>query len=172
MTTISRTFTVDPSPEVVVGYLKDFANAEEWDPGTEECRRLDDGPVQVGSRWHNRSKIAGVSTELVYELVELSDSRLRFRGENETARTIDTIDVVPSGAGSEITYEAEIELQGAAKLATPVVKLVFEKIGSDTEDDMVAVLNRLPGGRLGDQAGKIVAEGDAIADPDGPTDRS
>ena len=50
---------------------------------------------------------------------------------------------VPSGSGSEITYEAVIEMSGAAKLATPVVKLVFEKIGSDTEDDMVTVLNRL-----------------------------
>ena len=48
-----------------------------------------------------------------------------------------------SGSGSEITYEAVIEMSGAAKLATPVVKLVFEKIGSDTEDDMVTVLNRL-----------------------------
>ena len=143
MTEISRTFTVETAPPTVLAYLEDFANAEEWDPGTEECRRLDEGPVQVGSRWHNRSKIAGVSTELVYELVELSDSRLRFRGENETARTIDTIDVVPSGAGSEITYEAEIELKGAAKVATPVVKVVFEKIGSDTEDDMTTVLNRL-----------------------------
>ena len=36
-------------------------------------------------------------------------------------------------------------MSGAAKLATPVVKVVFEKIGSDTEDDMTVVLNRLGG---------------------------
>lgn len=143
MTTISRTFTVDPQPAVVLDYLKDFSNAEAWDPGTETCVRLDAGPVAVGSTWKNTSKIAGVSTELVYELVELTDAKVVFRGKNETAETTDTIEVVASGAGSEITYTAVIEMSGAAKLATPVVKLVFEKIGSDTEDDMVTVLNRL-----------------------------
>ena len=50
---------------------------------------------------------------------------------------------MPHGDGSEITYEAVIEMSGAAKLAAPVVKLVFEKIGSDTEDDMSDVLNGL-----------------------------
>lgn len=143
MTKISRTFTVEPTPAVVLDYLKDFSHAEEWDPGTEECRRLDAGPVAVGSRWHNTSKIAGVSTELEYELKELTDAKVVFVGTNETATSTDTITVVPAGTGSEITYDADIELKGAAKLATPVVKLVFEKIGSDTEDDMVSVINKL-----------------------------
>ena len=143
MTTISRTFTVTPAPSVVLDYLKDFSHAEEWDPGTEKCERLDSGPVAVGSRWHNTSKIAGVSTELEYELTELTESTVVFAGSNDSASTTDTITVLPSGSGSEITYVADIEMSGAAKLATPVVKLVFEKIGSDTEDDMITVLNRL-----------------------------
>lgn len=143
MTHISRTFTVTSPPEVVLGYLKDFSHAEEWDPGTETCQRLDSGPVTVGSRWHNTSKIAGVSTELEYELKELTDTKVVFAGSNDTATTIDTITVLPAARGSEITYDADIELSGAAKLATPVVKLVFEKIGSDTEEDMITVLNRL-----------------------------
>jgi carbon monoxide dehydrogenase subunit G len=143
MTKISRTFTVTPQPSTVIDYLKDFSHAEEWDPGTESCTRNDDGPVQVGSTWHNTSKIAGASTELTYELVELTESRVVFKGENDTATTTDEIEVVPSGDGSEITYTADIVLKGAAKVATPVTKLVFEKIGSDTEDDMVTVLNRL-----------------------------
>ena len=130
MTTVSRTFDVHPQPAVVIDYLKDFGNAEQWDPGTESCTRQDSGPVQVGSSWHNVSKIAGVTTELTYTLQELTD---------------DTITVVPSpaGTGSRITYDAEIRLKGAAKVADPVMKIVFEKIGSDTEDDMTTVLNRL-----------------------------
>lgn len=143
MTKISRTFTVTPAPATVIGYLKDFSHATEWDPGTEACERNGSGPVQVGSTWHNTSKIAGVSTELTYELTELTDSRIQFVGTNETATSTDTIDIVPSGSGSEITYEANIEMKGAAKLATPFVKVVFEKIGNDTEEDMVTVLNRL-----------------------------
>jgi carbon monoxide dehydrogenase subunit G len=147
MTNVSRTFDVRPQPAVVIDYLKDFGNAEEWDPGTESCRRQDTGPVQVGSTWHNVSKIAGVSTELDYRLESLSAETIVFKGHNESATSTDTITVVPSpeGFGSRVTYEAHIEMKGLAKLADPVMKVVFEKVGSDTEDDMVTVLNRLDG---------------------------
>ncbi|HSU03429.1 MAG TPA: SRPBCC family protein [Nocardioides sp.] len=147
MTTVSRTFDVRPEPAVVVDYLKDFSNAEEWDPGTETCTRTDSGPVAVGSTWHNTSKIAGVSTELDYRLESLTSDTIVFTGHNDTATSTDTITVVPNpeGAGSRITYEANIEMKGMAKLVDPIMKLVFEKVGSDTEDDMVAALNRLGG---------------------------
>ena len=144
MTTIERTFTVGAAPEAVLDYLKDFSRAEEWDPGTERCVRTDDGPVGVGSTWHNESKIAGLSTELTYRLAELTDDRLVFVGGNDSASTKDTITVRRSGAGSEITYRADIEIEGiAGKLAAPATKLVFEKIGRDTEHRLTEVLNRL-----------------------------
>lgn len=143
MTTVSRTFTVKPAPAVVLDYLRDFSHAEEWDPGTVSCTRNDSGPVQVGSTWHNVSKIAGISTELTYELVRSTEDTVELVGTNETARSTDTITVVPHGEGSEVTYQAVIEMHGAAKLASPLVKLVFEKVGNDTEDDMVRVLDGL-----------------------------
>jgi carbon monoxide dehydrogenase subunit G len=143
MTTVTRTFTVRPAPQTVLDYLKDFGHAEEWDPGTERCERLDSGPVVVGSRWHNVSKIAGMSTELTYELTALTDRQIVLVGTNDTATSTDTITVVPHAEGSEVTYEAVIEMKGAAKLASPLVKVVFEKIGSDTQEDMKQVLDRL-----------------------------
>ncbi|MAY97042.1 SRPBCC family protein [uncultured Nocardioides sp.] len=145
MPTVSRTFTVKPTPDVVVDYLADFTHAEEWDPGTESCTRLDSGPIQVGSRFHNESKIAGVSTELVYELVTLDADKVVLRGENDSATSTDTITVTPKDGGSEITYEAVIEAKGVGKLAEPLMKLVFERIGSETEEKMTEVLNRLAG---------------------------
>ena len=145
MPTVSRTFTVKPTPDVVVDYLADFTHAEEWDPGTESCTRLDSGPIQVGSRFHNESKIAGVSTELVYELVTLDADKVVLRGENDSATSTDTITVTPKDGGSEITYEAVIEAKGVGKLAEPLMKLVFERIGSETEKKMTVVLNRLAG---------------------------
>jgi len=142
---VSRTFTVKPTPDVVVDYLADFTHAEEWDPGTESCTRLDTGPIQVGSRFHNESKIAGVSTELVYELVTLDADKVVLRGENDSATSTDTITVTPKDGGSEITYEAVIEAKGVGKLAEPLMKLVFERIGSETEEKMTEVLDRLAG---------------------------
>jgi carbon monoxide dehydrogenase subunit G len=143
VTTVSRTFTVDATPEVVVPYLADFAHAEEWDPGTVRCVRNQDGPVAVGATWHNTSKIAGISTELTYTLEELTDARIVLVGRNDTATSTETIEVADSGAGSSITYTNELHFNGAAKLAAPLGKLVFEKLGNDTEKQLVKTLDAL-----------------------------
>lgn len=143
MPTVSRTFVVQPDPATVVDYLKDFSNAEAWDPGTVSCTREDTNPVQVGSRFHNVSKIAGVSTELDYRLESLTAGTIVFVGENDSALSTDTITVRPHASGSEITYEAVIEPKGIGKLAEPVMKLVFERIGTKTEQQMTEVLNQL-----------------------------
>lgn len=141
MPSVTRTFTVRPAPAAVIDYLKDFANAEEWDPGTESCTRVGDGPVAVGSRWHNVSKIAGVTTELDYELTELTDSRVVLVGRNDSATSTDTITVLPSGEGSEITYHADLDMHGLANLAAPAMKLVFEKLADDTEEQLTRALD-------------------------------
>ncbi|MEO3935391.1 SRPBCC family protein [Dermatophilaceae bacterium Soc4.6] len=144
MPTVSRTFTVTPPPQQVLDYLADFGNAPQWDPGTETCRQNGAGPVEVGTSWHNVSTVVGVTTELTYTLREKAPDHIVLVGENDSSTSTDTITVVPVGTGSEITYTAELEMHGAAKLATPVMKLVFEKLASDTEEQMTTVLNALP----------------------------
>lgn len=144
MPTVSRTFNVNPPPATVVDYLKDFSHAEEWDPGTRICTRSDSGPVAEGASWHNVSNIFGVKAELDYVLSELSDSTLVFVGTNKSSTSTDTITVEPEGAGSKLSYRADLEMNGAAKLLNPVMKLVFEKLANDTEKQMVSVLNGLP----------------------------
>ncbi len=140
MPSVTRSFTVRRDPAAVIDYLKDFGNAAEWDPGTESCTRIGDGPVAVGARWHNVSKIAGVTTELEYELTELTDSRVVLVGRNDGATSTDTITVLPTAEGSEITYHADLDMHGLANLAAPAMKLVFEKLANDTEDQLTRVL--------------------------------
>lgn len=140
---MSRTFAVDPAPSLVIDYLKDFSNAEEWDPGTVSCTRQGIGPIEVGTTFHNVSKIAGVETELTYELTELTAGSVVLEGENDSATSVDTITVVPHGTGSEVTYTAVIEAKGIGKLAEPLMKLVFERVGTKTEQQMTEVLNSL-----------------------------
>ncbi len=143
MTTVSRTFTVDAPPQIVVPYLADFAHAVQWDPGTVRCERIDDGPVTVGSSWRNTSKIVGISTELTYSLDQLSDERIVLVGRNDTATSTETIDVTRSGTGSRVTYTNVLQFKGFAKLAAPLGKIVFEKLGHDTEKQLVERLNAL-----------------------------
>ena len=143
MPTVERTFTVTPPPTTVLEYLKDFSHTNEWDPGTDSTTRNGSGPIEVGSTWHNKSTIVGISTELEYTLTEATDDRLVFVGRNDTATTTDTITVVPEGSGSRLTYHVDLDMHGMAQLASPAIKLVFEKVASDTEKQLTEVLNRL-----------------------------
>ena len=132
MVHVVRTFTVTTPPQQALDYLADFANATAWDPGTVSCTRTDSGPVQVGAVWHNTSKILGVETELDYTLEHRDDERIELVGRNKTATANDVITVRPAGSGSEITYDATVELHGMAKLGAPVMQLEFEKLGNET----------------------------------------
>jgi carbon monoxide dehydrogenase subunit G len=143
MTTVSRTFTVDVAPEIVVPYLADFAHAEQWDPGTVRCVRDGDGPVTVGSTWRNTSKIVGISTELTYTLEQLTDARVVLVGRNDTATSTETIEIADSAMGSRITYTNDLQFNGVARLAAPLGKVVFEKLANDTEKQLVKTLNAL-----------------------------
>lgn len=135
--------TVIASPDRVVNYLMDFANAEEWDAGTQRCTRNNAGPIRPGSSWHNVSKIFGLTTELTYTLEELSDRTMVFVGKNRGSTSRDTINVDPAGSGSVVTYRADLTMHGAAKLFSPLMKIVFGKLASDTEKQMSTVLNEL-----------------------------
>ncbi|MFC5286386.1 SRPBCC family protein [Actinokineospora guangxiensis] len=139
---MSRKFTVAKSPSEVVDYLRDFARAEEWDPGTVSCTRKDDGPVRVGSTWRNVSKFLGQETELTYELTKAGPDHLQFVGRNKTATSTDDIAIEPGSAPgtTEITYRAHIEFNGVAKLATPVAKVAMERLGDETEESLRRIL--------------------------------
>ncbi len=143
MITVSRTFAVDAAADAVLDYLKDFGHAVEWDPGTQSCTRTDSGPIQVGAQWHNVSKILGVTAELTYTLEKLESDTIVLVGRNDKSTSTDTITVRPAADGTELTYRAELEMHGLAKLTTPVMKLEFEKLANETEKQLTEVLTGL-----------------------------
>ena len=104
MVDVSRTFTVRQPREVIVAYLRDFAHAEQWDPGTVECTQEDDGPIALGTRWHNKSKLYGISTELTYELTRDDPNHIVFSGSNKTATTSDDLSFTDRGDGTTVSY--------------------------------------------------------------------
>lgn len=143
MVQVSRTFVVDKPVEVVVAFLADFGNAVQWDPGTVRCTRTDDGPVRVGATWLNVSKVLGRETELSYRLERLEPGRVTLVGTNKTATSTDDITVRPAPGGSELTYHATVDLHGAAKIAAPIMKLEFERLGNLTEKQIQAAVSQL-----------------------------
>ncbi|MFF0483033.1 SRPBCC family protein [Streptomyces sp. NPDC004435] len=137
MISVERVLVVGlPLPEFV-SYMEDFAHAEEWDPGTVSCVRLDDGPVREGARWRNKSVFRGRTSELEYRLDVRESARLVFIGENKTVTAVDDLRFEPEGNGTRLTYRASLTFKGLAKLATPFLRSEFERLAD-------GVATRLP----------------------------
>jgi hypothetical protein len=84
-----------------------------------------------------------VTAKSTYTLKKLTESTLVFVGDNNSSRSTDTITVDTAGTGSLVTYRADLEMKGAAKVLNPVMKIVFEKLANDTEKQLTTVLNGL-----------------------------
>ena len=144
MVDVSRSITVPTALPKVVSYLKDFANAESWDPGTVSCTQTTGGPVEVGTEWRNVSEFRGRETTLTYRLDAVADDRLVFVGKNKTATSTDTLSfTAPDGGGTTITYHAHVVFHGLAKLADPFMKKEFDRLGDELVGTMTTALEKL-----------------------------
>lgn len=146
MLTAHRVFTTPTPPDVVYAFLSDFANAEQWDPGTVECSRVD-GDGGVGTTYRNVSSFLGRQTELVYVATELEPPTLvHFVGTNDQFTGHDKISMRASGAGTEVTYDAQFEFKGAAKVAIPLVAVYLPLLAKKTIAQLSRTLDGLRAG--------------------------
>jgi len=117
--------------EDVFAYLSDFSTTQEWDPGVAEARRLDEGPIAVGSRFNVVAEFMGRKTPLVYVVVAYdAPHSITLRGDNATVISLDTIAFEPTAAGgTRVSYDADLKLKGPLAIGDPLLKLVFNRIG-------------------------------------------
>src|SRR3954447_5474763 len=136
MVSARRTFTTSTPPDVVHAYLADFTHAEEWDPGTVECTRLD-GDGGVGTRYRNVSSFLGRKTTVEYVTEELDPpTYVHFRGHNEQFTGHDRIRLAASGSGPGARYDADLDFSGASRIAVPLVRLYLPFLADKTARQM------------------------------------
>lgn len=138
---IVRTLTVQRPIDEVFAYLQDFTNTEEWDPGTVRTVRQS-GDGGVGTTYHNVSKFLGRETELIYVVEEVAAPTLfKLRGENKTLVAHDTMSMRVVGPNStELTYRAEFDFKGMARLVAPLTAPAFWRLGNQAEERLRTVL--------------------------------
>lgn len=138
MPTYTATVPSTRPADEVFAYLADFRSVAEWDPSISESTHTNDGePIQVGAQYHVVTSTLGHDTPMEYETVELErPSRIVLRGENDSAISTDTITIVDTADGCEVTYEADIELKGARKLAEPVAAVGLKRLGDKAKQGL------------------------------------
>ena len=137
--------TVDSArpAEATFAYMANFANVSEWDPTAVEARALQEGEPALGSRFFVRVRWLGRDLPLTYEIVAYEPPRrLVLRAENATSVSEDTVEVEPRGEGSRLTYDARVELKGAARLLDPLLGLAFRRLGDNAAAGLRRELGR------------------------------
>ena len=143
MPSVERTVTVQKPIEQVWAYLSDFRTSEEWDPPSVTTTRTS-GEGGVGTTYHNVSQLAGSETEVDYTVTEyVEHERFQLRGDAGSIQLLDTITFAASGSETSVTYHAEFEPTGAAKLAEPfmppALALLANKVASSLEEHLAAL---------------------------------
>jgi hypothetical protein len=133
-----------PRPiEEVFAYMADFSNASEWDPSAIEASGVNGPAPSVGARYEVTSRFLGREVPLTYEIVELdSPRRVVLRAENDSVVSEDEMSFrkLPDG-GTELTYDADLRLKGAARLADPLFGLAFRRLCERARSRMQEVLS-------------------------------
>ncbi len=142
MASYAMSVRTDRPVDEVFAYMSDLTNFSDWDPGVSRA-------VQV--------KGSGPGPDAEFEL-DASGSTLRYvvqeyapprkvvaTARNRFITSVDTITVEPDGAGSVVTYDADLVLNGVLKVGDPFLKLAFNRIGGKAADGLV---DKLDGTRI------------------------
>jgi carbon monoxide dehydrogenase subunit G len=133
-------------PEDAFDLLADFARTQDWDPGVVEAVRLDDGPLERGSRFHVVASFLGRRVPLEYEIREYErPRRLVLRASDGALTSLDEIHFSARSGGTRVSYEARLTLGGLAGLADPLLQLAFGFAGRAAARGLSEYATRLAG---------------------------
>ncbi len=121
---------IERPPEEIFAYLSDFSTTREWDPGVVEAERLNSQALGEGTEFRLVAEFLGRKNELTYRIVEYDPPHaVTFVGENATVISRDRITFEPTAAATRVTYDADLALKGALRIADPVLALAFNRVG-------------------------------------------
>ena len=131
------------TPDDAFAYMASFDNAAEWDPSVISARRLDTGELGVGSAFHVVSTFAGRKVPLGYEITTFDPGRrVVLEAWSGFFGSVDTISVTAAGTGSRVTYDARLVFKGLARIADPIMQLIFNRVGRKADASLRVQLNR------------------------------
>lgn len=144
MTRIHEQIATNLPIEDAFDYVADFANSQQWDPGTTSSHRVDAGPVGVGARYALTVRMGGRTAPMEYRIRDFErPRRVVLVGSGSNVDAVDDIRFKRVGDGTVVEYTADIRLGGLLRLAEPFLGATFQKIGRDAAAGMDAALDDL-----------------------------
>jgi carbon monoxide dehydrogenase subunit G len=129
---VTRSVETSTPVELVASYLSDFTTTASWDPHTRSCRRIDDGPVALGSEFDNVQRIGPLRSTFRYRVTQFDPGQLIvLESDSSSLHATDMMTFATAPAGTTVTYTARFELKGLARLGEPVLRRFMNKIADD-----------------------------------------
>jgi carbon monoxide dehydrogenase subunit G len=129
-------------PEAVFDYVADFQSAAEWDPGVARARRIDGGPIGVGTRYELGVRMGRRVVPMTYRITVFErPTRVVLEGAGANVEAVDDIRFEPRAGGTVVDYSADIRLRGWMRLAQPFVGGALEKVGRAAAAGMTRTLS-------------------------------
>jgi len=138
-TTVASTASSDQAFDLI----GNFARIAEWDPGVSESKRLDSGPLGVGSTFEVITVMGPRKLPLTYEVLEFTaGERIVLQAQTSDFVSYDVITVEATPEGSELTYDADLAMKGYRRIFDLGLTALFQVIGRRAEAGMRRELAR------------------------------
>ncbi len=143
MITVSVTQIISRPPAEVYTVLGCYDNDPYWRTGVLAMKQDVPGPPRVNMRTHETMLFMGRKEVFIADVVAAEpDRRTAFRTVSGPVKAWGQRLFEPHPAGTRFTYEAHVELAGALKLLSPLVRLLFR---AQMKKDLVRAKNLVEG---------------------------
>lgn len=116
-----NTLTIRRPPNEVFTYLATFENVPRWNYAIVETHKISEGPVGVGTTYHQTRSIPSPAEE-TFTVTEFDPAhRLAIRGDLGPFQGTLTYEMRDIPEGTELTNRADLEGKGLAKVAAPLL---------------------------------------------------
>ena len=130
------------SPEEAFAYLADLRNFAEWDPGVRRVAQVEGDGAGPDAVFDVTVASIGRDLTLRYRTAEYSPPNgLLVVARSRLFTSEDRITIEASDGSVVVTYNADLRLSGALRLADPALKLAFGRIGDRAAAGLRRVLD-------------------------------
>jgi hypothetical protein len=142
MARYTGTIVTSKPAEEVYDYMADFRSVEQWDETVTEAKLVGNQQPGKGARYSVTVKLAGRENTFEYETLEADrPHRVLLKAESGSVVSLDTITVREIAEGTELVYDAKLEPKGLAKVADPVLGLLFKRLGDNAAKGLARELD-------------------------------
>jgi uncharacterized protein YndB with AHSA1/START domain len=128
MVDVSVSTTIDRPVDEVFAYVVDVTNDPAWHTDALEARKMTEGPIGMGTRWHVRFKPSMGVSEGDMDVVAFQANRTQvMHGQLGPMEPTLTYLVEPANGGTRFTRRVQIKVSGWMRIMEPLMGMMTRK---------------------------------------------